>query len=129
MIFKLLVVLQLMQSLLAIEHAFMIRVKPDGSITKKIDGVNIKQTVKKVFVDLIIEGQYIFRRKRFVGNKRVCFLCKSCEDMNKFVTCCSEIVIHNADNPEEDEYILDESTVPLPSEHHCTPSGIFNMHS
>ena len=129
MIFKLLVVLQLMQSLLAIDHAFMIRVKPDGSITKKIDGVNIKQTVKKVFVDLIIEGQYIFRRKRFVGNNRVRFLCKSCEDMNKFVICYSEIVIHNADDPEEDEYILDESTVPLPSEHHCTPSGIFNMHS
>ena len=73
MIFKLLVVLQLMQSLLAIDHAFMIRVKPDGSITKKIDGVNIKQTVKKVFVDLIIEGQYIFRRKQFVGNNRVHF--------------------------------------------------------
>ena len=34
MIFKLLVVLQLMQSLLAIDHAFMIRVKPDGSTTK-----------------------------------------------------------------------------------------------
>ena len=62
---------------------------------------------------------------RFVGNNRVRFLCKSCEDMNKFVICYSEIVIHNADDLEEDEYILDESTVPLPSEHHCTPSGMF----
>ena len=50
-----------MQSLLAIDHAFMIRVKPNGSITKKIDGVKIKQTV-----NLRQTGQHV-RQRSLVG--------------------------------------------------------------
>ena len=78
MFLKIILVLQLMQSLFAIEHCFIQRIKSDGTITKKINGMLVKECVKKVYIDLILEGQYIFRRKAILGNK-VRFCCKPCE--------------------------------------------------
>ena len=52
------------QSLLALDHFFSFRVKSDGCVVKKVNGEKIKETLKRVFVDLVIEKTYIFRRKR-----------------------------------------------------------------
>ena len=124
MFLKIILVLQLMQSLFAIEHCFIQRIKSDGTITKKINGMLVKECVKKVYIDLILEGQYIFRRKAILGNK-VRFCCKPCEALkpSKYVVCYGSVVVHDPQDPEFDEYILDESTVPSPSQHYCSPSG------
>ena len=99
-------------------------IKSDGTITKKINGMLVKECVKKVYIDLILEGQYIFRRKAILGNK-VRFCCKPCEALkpSKYVVCYGSVVVHDPQDPEFDEYILDESTVPSPSQHYCSPSG------
>ena len=42
------------------DHAFYMKIKHDGSVTQKINGEQVKLCVKKVWVDLVVQGQYIF---------------------------------------------------------------------
>ena len=39
------------------------------------------------------------------------------------VTCYADVILHNLDDREEDEYVLDLDSVPEPSRHFCSPSG------
>ena len=50
-------------------------------------------------------------------------MCKSCEELKRHVDCYANIIIHNPDDREEDEYRLILNTVPDPSSHFCSPSG------
>ena len=61
---NIILILLQVQTLLALDHFFSFRVKSDGCVVKKVNGEKIKETVKRVFVDLVIENSYIFRRKR-----------------------------------------------------------------
>lgn len=127
---NIILILLQVQTLLALDHFFSVRVKSDGCVVKKVNGEKIKETVKRVFVDLVIENTYIFRRKRedalnlllnmyhltlhwisifcyafmkkviwymfnlkssapsfnrFVSPTRARFMCKGCEDMNRWL--------------------------------------------
>ena len=44
----------------SIDHAFYMKIKHDGSVTRKINGEQVKLCVKKVWVDLVVQGQYIY---------------------------------------------------------------------
>ena len=61
---NIILILLQVQTLLALDHFFSVRVKSDGCVVKKVNGEKIKETVKRVFVDLVIENTYFFCRKR-----------------------------------------------------------------
>ena len=113
------------ENILSVDHSFYTKVKEDGSVTRKINGIKTKLQVKKVWVDLMLHSQFIFRRKRFVNKyeTKALFVCKSCEELKRHVDCYANIIIHNPDDREEDEYRLILNTVPDPSSHFCSPSG------
>ena len=44
--------------ILCIDHAFVFKVNENGMKTIKVNGTKVKIQIKKVNVDLIIDGQY-----------------------------------------------------------------------
>ena len=123
MFIQVILIFMLCGQIFSIDHAFYMKIKHDGSVTRKINGEQVKLCVKKVWVDLVVQGQYIFRQKRYISETRALFVCKSCKEYKRFVTYYADVILHNLDDREEDEYVLDLDSVPEPSRHFCSPSG------
>ena len=87
-----------------VDHAFIYKINKNGSKKIKDDGNIIKTQIKKVFVDLIIDGR-IYRRKEAKGKREVDkyfhyeFSCKHCEEYNKFTSCRVLTEIVDIDDP------------------------------
>ena len=62
MFIQVILIFMLCGQIFSIDHAFYMKIKHDGSVTRKINGEQVKLCVKKVWVDLVVQGQYIFRR-------------------------------------------------------------------
>ena len=85
-------------------------------------------TVKKFFVTLFIGG-YKFRKKKLFGqresgNVRALFVCRFCEAKKKTVSFNVNVIVHNVDDQEEDEYVLVQDLVVPVENHYCAPSGL-----
>ena len=109
------------------DHFFEKKVQ-QGKKTVIKDGVKEVLTVKKVFVTLFLGG-YKFRKKKIFGqrksgNVRALFVCTFCEAKKKTVSFNVNVIVHNVDDQEEDEYVLEQDLVVPVENHWCEPSGI-----
>ena len=125
MIIQVILILMFFENIASVDHSFIMKIKEDGFLTQKINGIRTKVQVKKVYVDLILDSQFIFRRKRFANKAetKALFICKGCESLKRHVDCYANVIIHNHEDREEDEYRLIMDSVPEPSRHFCSPSG------
>ena len=109
------------------DHFFEKKVQ-EGKKTVIKDGVKEVLTVKKVFVTLFLGG-YKFRKKKIFGqresgNVRALFVCTFCEAKKKTVSFNVNVIVHNVDDQEEDQYVLEQDLVVPVENHWCEPSGI-----
>ena len=111
-------------------YSFVPRIKENGHVTVKENGVAKSVQVKKLFITLLIDG-YCFRRKdsikkneRLVGNQKILrFICKACEALGEFTYVRSLVTIGCSEDLDRYE-LLNEYDIPSADEHHCLLTGI-----
>ena len=62
--------------------------------------------------------------KREAGNLRASFVCTACEKFGKTVSFIRDVIVHDIDDKEMDEYVLIRDFVVPDERHHCQPNGV-----
>jgi hypothetical protein len=119
------ILLAVLVPILCIDHAFVFKVNENGSQTIKVNGTKVKIQIKKVNVDLIIDG-LVYRRKQAHGKREDKFFhysyqCKPCEDLGKYTSCRVLCEVRDIEDPECDVYTLIEASIR--QGHVCLVSG------
>ena len=109
-------------------YSFVPRVKENGKVRVKENGISKLVDVRRVFITLVVNG-YSFRRKdnirsRVPGESKVIrFLCKNCESMGRLLYIRSIVQIGISE--EDDKYeLLNDSDLPSTNDHNCILDGV-----